>query len=236
MTKFSLIKAELNHNYKDRFLIELSNLNLVHLKKKEKVKIKDEKSEKDPIMEKIKNLRKNLNALLRRLNLSETILSDIKIKETERIEFSAKDLSELINHIIEEVDFYNNRVVELQRYINKGTIELDYLKLLRICYNNLESLNLTKDDIQSLKQFKFRVFTTFSKNLKNLNNLFDFTEFPNFYETFKVSDDRLGFYIIYPKDKEEEFNGRIRLIHSEEVLILKKYLTDQGPNYLRIDK
>jgi vacuolar-type H+-ATPase subunit I/STV1 len=80
------------------------------------------------------------------------------------------------------------------------------------------------------------VFTTFSKNLNNLKNLFIFTEFPNYYETFPISDERIGFYIFYPKDKEEEFNGRIRLIHSEEVYILKKYLTSEGPNFARIDK
>ncbi|MHA1932122.1 MAG: V-type ATPase 116kDa subunit family protein, partial [Promethearchaeota archaeon] len=47
---------------------------------------------------------------------------------------------------------------------------------------------------------------------------------------------RIGFYIFYPKDKDEEFNGRIRLIHSEEVFILKKYLTTEGPNFIRMDK
>ena len=79
------------------------------------------------------------------------------------------------------------------------------------------------------------MFTTFTKNLDNLINLFASSDFPNVYETFNISDDRIGFYIIYPKDKEDEFNGRIRLIHSEEVPILKKYLTDIGVNYPRID-
>jgi len=236
MTKFSLIKAELNSNYKDRFLIELSNLNLAHLKSKEKQKIKGELSEKDPLKEKIEDLRSNLNALFKRLEIKESDLLELKVSKSERLEFHVKDLSELINHILEEVDFFNNRVIELQSYINKGTIEFDYLKILKICYTNLEPLNLTKGNISILKQFKFRVFTTFSKNLSNLRNLFEFTEFPNFYETFKVSDSRLGFYIIYPKDREDEFNGRIRLIHSEEVLILKKYLTNEGINLSRIGR
>ena len=236
MTKFSLIKAELNENYKDRFLIELSNLNLVHLKTKKKQTLKGELSEKDPLMEKIKALRSNLNALFKRLDLTENDLLGLKVSKSERREFNVKDLSELINHILEEIDFFNNRVIELQSYINKGTIEFDNLKILKICYKNLEHLSLTKGNIGSLKQFKFRVFTTFSKNLSNLINLFEFTEFPNFYETFKVSDSRLGFYIIYPKDKEDEFNGRIRLIHSEEVLILKKYLTNEDINLSRITR
>lgn len=239
MTKkdeFTLIRAELNHSYKDHFLITLSNLNAVHIKQKEKSKIEEELAEKEPVLEKIKDLRKNLNILLKRLNLNESNLLELSINKSERIEFAAKNLSELINHILEEIDFYNNRVIELRSYITKGTIELENLKLLRVCFRNLESLNLTKGDIDSLKQFKFRVFTTFSKNLNNLKNLFDFTEFPNFYRTFQISDERIGFYIFYPIDKEDEFNGRIRLIHSEEVPILKKYLTDDGTNFVRIDR
>ncbi|MHA2087687.1 MAG: V-type ATPase 116kDa subunit family protein, partial [Promethearchaeota archaeon] len=174
--------------------------------------------------------------LLRRLDLSEGNLYDLKIDKSERIEFTAKNLSELINHIDEEIDFYNNRVAELRSYITKGTIELENLKVIRICYKNLEKLNLTHKAMDSLKQFKFRVFTTFSKNLNNLKNLFTYSEFPNYYETFPISSERIGFYIFYPKDKDEEFNGRIRLIHSEEVFILKKYLTVGGTNFTRIDK
>jgi len=56
------------------------------------------------------------------------------------------------------------------------------------------------------------------------------------YETFELTEDRIGFYIIYPKDKEKEFKGRIRLIHSEEIKILKKYLTKEGVNFTRINK
>jgi vacuolar-type H+-ATPase subunit I/STV1 len=239
MTKkdeFSLIRAELNHNLKDQFLIALSNLNIVHIKQKEKSKIEDALTEREPILEKTKDLRKNLDTLLRRLDLSEGNLYDLKVDKSERIEFTAKNLLELISHIDEEIDFYNNRVAELRSYITKGTIELEKLKVIRICYKNLEKLNLTHNAIDSLKQFKFRVFTTFSKNLNNLKNLFTYSEFPNYYETFPISDERIGFYIFYPKDKDEEFNGRIRLIHSEEVFIMKKYLTVGGTNFTRIDK
>ena len=74
MTKFSLIKAELNQNYKDRFLIELSNLNVVHLIQKKIYKIRDESKEKDPLMKKIRDLRKNLDSLFNRLDLTESDL------------------------------------------------------------------------------------------------------------------------------------------------------------------
>jgi len=234
--KFSLIKAEINHNYKDQFLIELSNLNVVHIKPREESKIKEELDEKDPLKEKIKDLRKNLNNLYRRLEISELDVLELKIAKDDRIEFTARDLPELITHIVEEIDFYTNRVAELNSYIAKGIIELENLKLIKICYRRIEKLNLNAEKIDSLKQFKFRILTTFSKNLTNLKNLFEPSEFPSFYETFEISDDRIGFYIIYPKDKENEFNARIRLIHSEEVLVLKRYLTKEGINFLRIIK
>jgi vacuolar-type H+-ATPase subunit I/STV1 len=234
--RFSLIKAEINHNYRAQFLIELSNLNVIHIKPREESKIQEELEEKDPLKEKIKDLRKNLNNLYRRLELSEYDLSELKISKDDRVEFVARDLPELINHIVEEIDFYTNRVVELNSYIAKGIIELENLKTLKSCYTCIEKLNLTAENIGGLKQFKFRIFTTFSKNLTNLRNLFEPSEFPNFYETFEISDDRIGFYIVYPKDKENEFNARIRLIHSEEVLILKRYLIKEGINFLRINK
>ncbi|KKN09012.1 hypothetical protein LCGC14_1050940 [marine sediment metagenome] len=239
MTKkdeFTLMRAELHNSYKDNFLIILSNLNAVHIKQKKKSEIEEGLAEKESFLEKINELRSNLDTLFKRLNLNETHLLGLKVTKSERIEFTVRNLSELINHLLEEIDFYNNRVIELQKYIAKGTIEFENLELLRVCHKNLEKLTITKKDIGSLKQFRFRVFTTFSKNLNNLKNLFEFTEFPSLYETFKISGDRIGFYIIYPKDKEDEFNGRIHLIHSEEVLILKKYLTDEGPNFKRIDK
>lgn len=234
--EFCLIKVEINERFKDQILIELSNLNAVHIKSKDKPKIKEKLEEKDPTREKIKKLRKNLNDLFKRLDITDFDISNLKVKKNERIEFIAKDLVELLSHLFEEIDFYTNRAIELNTYIAKGVIELENLNSIKNSYRFLEKLNLTKEKVDSLKQFNFKVFTTFSKNLNNLKNLFEFTEFPNFYETFKISDDRIGFYIVYPKDKEEEFNGRIRLIHSEEVPILTKYITSKGINFARINK
>jgi len=233
--EFCLMKADINNNYKDQLLIELSNMNEVHIKPKEKSELKGELEDKRPIIEKINRLRKNLNTLFNRLDINETDIKSLRIKKSERIEFKAQDLNELINHILEEIDFFTNRVTELKSYVAKATIELENIKTVKLCYKNIEKLSITKNNVTNLNYFKFRVFTTFSKNLNNLINLFAFTDFPNVYETFDISDDRIGFYIIYPKDKEDEFNGRIRLIHSEEVPILKKYLTNTGVNYPRID-
>ena len=234
--EFSLIKAELNENFKDQFLVVLSNINSVHIKQRDKPEIKEKLEEKDSIRESIKVLRKNLNNLLKRLNLNEYELLETKVDKDKRVEFVAKDLHELITHLLEEIDFFANRFTELNNYISQGIIELENLRTLKASYTYLEKLNFSKDKIIDLKQFNFRIFTTFSKNFTNLQNLLDFSEFPNFYEVFEIPDDRIGFYILYPKDKEEEFRGRIRLIHSEEVPILKKYLTNEGINFSRINK
>jgi vacuolar-type H+-ATPase subunit I/STV1 len=234
--EFSLVKAEINQNYKDQFLVELSNINAVHIKQRLKHKIKEDVESRDGMKQQIKELRKNLNSLFKRLDMNMQEVLELKIDREERIEFSAKDLAELIDHISEEIDFYSNRINELKTYLARGTIELENLKLVKLCYENLSHINLNAEVFNSLNYYNLRVFSTFSKNLTNLINLFDSTDFPNFYETFELSEDRIGFYILYPKDKENEFNGRIRLIHSEEVKILKKFLTKDGVNFARIDK
>jgi len=233
--EFCLMKADINQNYRDQLLIELSNFNMVQIKPKEKSEMKKEIEDKKPAVEKINILRKNLNILFKRLQINEMDIKNLRIKKSERIEFNANNLNDLMNHILEEIEFFTNRVTELNSYITKANIELENLQIVKKCYKYLEKLNITKFNSHSLNHFKFRVFTTFSKNLDNLINLFAFSEFPNFYDNFQISDDRIGFYIFYPKDKEHEFNGRIRLIHSEEVPVLKKYLTDTGINYDRIE-
>ncbi|MFX0021540.1 MAG: V-type ATP synthase subunit I, partial [Candidatus Hermodarchaeota archaeon] len=233
--EFCLMKADINYDYKDQFLIELSNLNIVHIKPKKNIESKEELDEKTPIAEKIKVLRKSLNNIFNKLNINEDDIKNLRIKKSDRIEFKANEFTELINHILEEIEFFINRVTELQSYIAKATIELENLNVLKLCYKFLEKINMNKNNITDLNYFKIKVFTTYSKNLENLKNLFAFTEFPNFYETFPITEDRIGFYITYPKDKEIEFNGRIRLIHSEEVPLLKKYMTNEGINFNRID-
>jgi len=234
--QFSLLKVEINENYKDQFLIELSNMNIAHLKPREEPKLKSQIEEKDPIYQKIKALRKSLNSLYNRLEITTWDLTNLKVQKENRVVFEATDLLELINHLVEEIDFYANRVIELKRYISQGIIELDKLREIQISYRVLQKLDLNTEKIYSLNQFKLRVFSTFTKNLSNLQNLFDTSEFPNFYDTFELTPDRIGFYILYPYGLENEFNARIRIIHSEEVPILKKYFTSEGINFQRIDK
>ncbi|MFX1377343.1 MAG: hypothetical protein ACFFA0_16205, partial [Promethearchaeota archaeon] len=186
MTKrneFSLLKVDINHNYKDQLLVELSNLNIVHIKPVEEDKIMEKIEVKDPLEEKIKYLRKNLNDLYRRLEINEFDILRLKTAKDDRIEFISKDLTELIGHIVEEIDFYTNRVIELNGYISKGIIELENLNVIRKCYGYIEILNLNTEKIALLEQFEFRIFTTFSKNLVNLKNLLDPSEFPCIYDS-----------------------------------------------------
>lgn len=232
---FTLMKAEISNNLKDKLLIELSNINSVHIKEKKKPKIKENLEEKEPLLEKIKKLRENLDDLFKKLNINPYDFVDLKVDKKDRAEFVANDINDLINHILEDIEFYTNRSTELNRYISKELIDLEKLHVIKTSYLYLEKIMLNRENISNLNHFNFRVFTTFSKNLNNLTNLFDFSEFPNFYETFEVAEDRIGFYIFYPKDKEDEFNGRIRLIHSEEVSIMRRYLSKEGINFTRIE-
>ena len=234
-SKLSLIKVTVDKNYKNSLLTELSTMNAVHikLKNKEERKILEEK---DPLVGKIKDLRRDLDLLFDKLEIFENDFLDLKGAKIQKVEFGAKNIIDLINHINEEINFYMNRITELKRYSSKDQIELEKLKVINNCYTFLESLNLKRESLTTFNQLNFKVFTTFSKNVINLKNLFKFSEFPNFYQTFEISEERIGFYIIYPKDKEDDFKGRLRLIHSEEVPIMKKYLTAEGINITRINR
>ena len=234
-SELSLIKATVDKSYKNSLLTELSTMNAVHIKLKTKVARKT-LEEKDPLVLKIKNLRRDLDLLFDKLELYENDFLDLKVGKIQKVEFGAKNIIDLINHINEEINFYMNRITELKRYSSKNQIELEKLKVINNCYSFLESLNLKRESLTIFNQLNFKVFTTFSKNVINIKNLFKFSEFPNFYQTFDISEERMGFYIIYPKDKEDDFKGRLRLIHSEEVPIMKKYMTADGINFTRINR
>ncbi|MFW9971392.1 MAG: V-type ATP synthase subunit I, partial [Candidatus Odinarchaeota archaeon] len=231
-TKMCLFDITVHNNFKDLLLQELSHINLIHIKPKEKSEESQKKGDK--IIERIKRLRVNLEDLFKSLKISNIDLQNLSPKKDRKIEFDVKDIDELITNVLEEVDFYSNRVAELERYIAKVKIELNKMKTIEEGYIFLEKINLTRDNLLHLNQLAFRTFITFSKNLINVKNLFDFSKFPNFYETQEISDDRIIFYTLYPVDKEDELKERIRITHAEEVPILKKYLLSDGINFSRI--
>ena len=129
-----------------------------------------------------------------------------------------------------------NRINELERYIARARIELENINIIKDSYIFLERFHLTRDSLGNIEHLRFKVYTTFMKNKNNVDALFEFSEFPNVYQGTSISNDRIVFYIIYPVDMEEDFRERIKIIHAEEVPILKKYLLPEGINFTRIVK
>ncbi|MFX0042885.1 MAG: V-type ATP synthase subunit I [Candidatus Hodarchaeota archaeon] len=233
-TEMSLLRITINSTFKDLLLNRLSKINNVHIKPLSKTKRKIK--EKDPILEQIKQLRQSLNSLFKKLQISAYNFQELKIKKNERTHFIVKDLNELISHTNEEINFYLNRINELDRYIASAKIELENVNFLEQSYQILDKLNIRRDSLTIFNQLEFKIYTTFTKNIENLETLFNFSSIPNIYKTFNISEERLIFFIIYPKDKEQDLIERINLIHAEEIPILKKYLTNEGINFTRFKK
>ncbi len=231
-TMMCLFDINIHNKYKDFLLQELAQINEVHIKPKQQISGSVEKGELT--IEKIKKLRIELEGLFKMLKITDTDIHKLTIKKNERKEFVVKNIIELIDYILEETNFYSNRVTELGKFIAKVEIELNKMKTIEESYKFLEKINFSRDNLSGLKQFSFKVFTTFSKNLINITNLFDFPNFPNFYETQEISEDRIIFFTIYPKDKEEDLKERVRVTYAEEVPILRKYLLPDGINFTRI--
>lgn len=232
----TLFKAYIKRNYKDQFLTHLSLLKNVHIMPKSGTELKKKIEEKDPFVEKVKVLRQNFNFLYKKLKLSEFELQKQKFDKEKRIKFVVKDLKELMNKTSEEINYYTQRIKELEMYIAIAQLELEDKETINKCYEFLEKFYLNRFSLTYFDQLNFKVFTTFSKNLENLKTLFEFSEFPNFYQTTQLSEERIIFFIIYPKEKENDFIERKSLIHAEEVHLLKKYLTWDKINFSRINK
>jgi vacuolar-type H+-ATPase subunit I/STV1 len=235
MTKKSsmeLFKVNINHNYKDLLLQHLSQLNLVHIKSKPEI---SDIIEKDKVMfDRIKKLSQNLETLFKNLNLTESDFQKLIFEKEERKEFEVKDFNDLLNQILSEINYYSNRVNELKKYMITIKVELDKINLIHVSYIFLEKYELTRDKLSKFNRLEFKAFTTFSKNLENIENLFEFSHFPNFFQYDFLNDERIAFFVIYPREQEEAFRERIRIIHAEEVPILKKYLLSNGINFPRI--
>lgn len=235
--EMTLFKATISRNLKDELLRELSSINNIHIQTKKDLEIDLKDTEKEPFKTQLKSLQQNLDSLYNKLDIKENDLKDLKVKKDDRMEFIVSNLHELITSTSDEINFYLNRLNELERYINRAIIELENLKLIRASYSFLEDFNLTRDSIVDLKRLNFKVFTTFTKNLEKFENLLNFESFPSVYQidTDFPIEDRAVFFIFYPKELEMELKERINIIHAEEVPILKKYLTVEGINFTRID-
>ncbi len=234
-TQMSLFKISVDRRYKDPLLYHLSKINSVHIKSKIKPELK-KTGEDFPFSDKIKSVRNNLDTLFKKLRITESDFQALKFEKEDRIKFDTKDLQELLKFVSEEIDFFNNRAVELEKYITRANIELDNLKSIKNCYSFLDKFNLNIAVLKVFKNLDIKAYTTFTKNLPNLRSFFDISQFPNVHQISPPSEDRISFFIIYPKDKEEDLKDRINLVYAEEVPILKKYLTHKGINFDRILK
>ncbi|MFX1273933.1 MAG: V-type ATP synthase subunit I [Promethearchaeota archaeon] len=229
-----LFKVIILNDEKDNFLNYLAGLNLVHIKENKKTTVKEKITDKNTLEQKVRKLSDNLNSFFDKIGISENTFENYKIKTESRSKFNVKDLGELIYHISDELNFFINRYNELERYIAIAKIELENLTLIKKSYIFLEKFNLKRSSLSVFNHLDFKVYSTFKKNIEILNHLLNITEFPNVYQISSISDESIVFYVIYPKDHEEELKNRINIIHAEEIPILKKYLTTEGINFTRI--
>lgn len=229
-----LFTTNINQNYKDILLQYLAQLNLVHIKIKPEL---GEILEKDEIiLEKINDLSQSLEYLFKNLGITESDLQKLNIEPDQRKKFDAKDINDLLSQLTNEINYYSNRIDELKKYRTSIEVELEKINTIHASYLFLEKYNLTRNKLNKFNNLEFKAFTTFSKNLENIENIFEFSHFPNFLHYDYLADDRIAFFIIYPKEQEEEFRDKIRIIHAEEIPILKKYLLSNGINFPRITK
>lgn len=233
--EMALFKIQINKDYKDLLLTKLAEFKLAHIREKGEYKSKIKTEEDDLFKDKLKNLRLNLEMLLKKLDITELDFQQLNIKKGEKINFDAKDSHDLINHLLEEINFYTNRFNELERYTATTRIELEKMNNFEKTYHFLENYGISRENLSNLDYFDFKIYTTYSKNLSILKNIFEFSEFPSVIQTQTISNDRTAFFIIYPKEKENQLKEKISVIHGEDVPILKKFLTANGINFKRIN-
>ncbi len=235
-TEMTLFRVTINKNFKDKFLNQLSQIRNVHIKERTDLAAKksEQALEEQVIINKLKKLRQLSDSLFKKLNIKATDFAQLKI-ENKQI-FSGENLEEIIDHVTEEINFYVNRINELERYIVKASMELEAMKLNEECFKFLNDFGLNRTNLNYFSQLGFKVYTTFKKNLENFLNLFEFDVFPNVNQWKEISDERIIFFVIYPKNKENDLMERIKLIHAEEIPILKKYLFPDRINFDRISK
>lgn len=233
--EMSLFKIIIDKDYKDLLLTNLAEFKLTHIREKGEYQSKIKNEEEDIFKDKLKNLRLNLEMLLKKLDITELDFQELNIKKGEKINFVAEDSHDLINNFLEEINFYTNRFNELERYTSTTRIELEKINNIEKTYQFLENYGISRENLSNLAYFDFKIYTTYSKNLSILNNIFEFSEFPSVIQTQTISNDRTAFFIIYPKEKENQLKEKISIIHGEAVPILKKFLTTSGINFKRIN-
>ena len=153
LTELSLFEVLINNEYKESLLNYLATVKNVQIKE---LDVKVEKTEKDiENTEKLKKLRNNLISLYNRLEIEE---SDLNLNQEDKIEFNATSLYNLIGYLSDEVDYYNNRLAELNEYHTNAQIELENLVLLKSSYKFLQEFEINREYLQIFNFFTFKVF------------------------------------------------------------------------------
>ena len=229
LTQLSLFEVLINDKYKESLLNYLATVKNVQIRELE---IKTERKEQElSTIEKIKKLRTNLISLFNKLEIEE-----INLEPEKKIEFKVTSLYNLIGYLSDEVKYYDNRLAELNEYQTNAQIELENLKILNGCYKFLDSYGINREKIQIFNFFRFKVFTTFSKNIPNLELTIDTLPFPTIYRSKEIGEDHIAFFLIYPTNQEEIIMKELKLLHTNEISLLKKYITTQGINFKRLEK
>ena len=83
-----LFRVSVNQNYKDILLQHLSQLHLVHIKTKTEQKVIAEKD--DELLERIKDLSQNLEALFKSLDITELDFQKLSFEPNEKKIFEVK--------------------------------------------------------------------------------------------------------------------------------------------------
>lgn len=232
--KMSLVKITINKNYIFSILNHLSNDNSIFIKKR-KIEIVQEDEQERILIEKIILLRKSLETLFKDFNIQITDFLNLKFDAENRKQYKMRDIGELLNQTQESIQFFEHRYHELEQNVSKTIIELENLNLLKMSYEFLDNYNITRDSLNSFNRLKLGIYTTFAKNKENLKTLFEFSEFPNVYQINQITEDRICFFVIYLNEMKKELFERINIIHAEEVPIVKKYFTNDGVNFTRIE-
>ncbi len=229
LTQLSLFEVLINDKYKESLLNYLATIKNVQIRELE-IK-KERKEEEISTIEKIKTLRTNLISLFNKLEIEE-----INLEQEKKVEFRVTSLYNLIGYLSDEVKYYDNRLAELNEYQTNAQIELENLKILRGCYKFLERYEINREKLQIFNFFHFKVFTTFSKNIPNLELTIDTLPFPTIYQKEDLGDDNVVFFLIYPANQEETIFKEFKILHTNEISLLKKYITNQGINFKRLEK
>ena len=229
LTQLSLFEVLINDMYKESLLNYLATIKNVQIRELE---VKTERKEQETsTIDKIKKLRTDLISLFNKLEIEE-----INLEPEKKIEFKVTSLYNLIGYLSDEVKYYDNRLAELNEYQTNAQIELENLKVLRGCYKFLERYGINREKIQIFNFFRFKVFTTFSKNIPNLELTIDTLPFPTIYRSKEIGEDHIAFFLIYPTNQEEIIMKELKLLHTNEISLLKKYITTQGINFKRLEK